>query len=125
MLTPRKTRARKSTDKFRLSHHISTAVSPSLLDLVLSTGETKSKTIRTALSTFAHKHKQIKTVKVPDELRPSTDPDHRTEISAQLKPESLLQEYQQHAHHLGINTSELLLRCLYLHTFSLPPDQIT
>jgi hypothetical protein len=122
MLTPRKTRTRKATDKFRLSHHISTTVSSPLLDLVLSTGETKSKTIRTALSTFAHKHKLLQTTKVPDELRPPTNPAHRVEICAQLKPESLLQEYQQHAHHLGINTSELLLRCLYLHTFSLPPD---
>jgi hypothetical protein len=125
MLTPRKTRNRKTTDKFRLSHHISTSIPTTLLDRMLTTGETKSKTIRTALSTFAHKHKQIQTIKVPDEFRPPTDPARRIEVCAQLKPESLLQEYQQHAHHLGINTSELLLRCLYLHIFSLPPDQIT
>lgn len=116
MPTPRKTRNRKTTDKFRLSHHISTAVSPLLLDRMLATGETKSKTIRTALSSFAHKHKLVKTTNVPDEFRPSTDCTYRVEISAQLKPESMLQEYQQHAHHLSINTSELLLRCLYLHT---------
>jgi hypothetical protein len=115
MLTPRKTRTRKPSTKFRLTSQISTTISITFLNHLLSTGESKSNTIRTALSTYAHKHKQIKDAQVPDEFRPSTEINQRTEVRAVLNPPSLLTEYERHAQHLGINTSELLLRCLCLH----------
>lgn len=115
MLTPRKTRIRKPNTKFRLTSQISTTISVTLLSRILATGETKSNIIRTALSTYAHKHKQIQDVKVPDEFRAPIDFTQRAEIRAVLNPPSLLIEYERHAQHLGINTSELILRCLCLH----------
>lgn len=114
MFTPRKTRLRKPP-KFRLTHQISATISVTFLNHLLSTGESKSATIRTALSTYAHKHKQIQAVQVPDEFRPSTEFTQNKLVCAALNPPSLLAEYQRHAQHLGISSSELLLRCLCLH----------
>jgi len=120
MLTPRKTRVRKPNTKFRLTSQISTTISVTLLSHILATGETKSNTIRTALSTYAHKHKQIQAVKAPDEFRAPIEFTQRAEIRAVLNPPSLLIEYERHAQHLGINTSELILRCLCLYLSSHP-----
>jgi hypothetical protein len=115
MPTPRKTRAPRKYSPFRMSAVVSCTLSTSMHTALLAADpKNKSKTIRTALSMYAHAAKPIK---VPDEYRPPKDFNQQVSVSLVLKPEALRQEYEHHASVRGIPMSELILRCLYAYLF--------
>ena len=111
MTTPRKTRAPRKFNRFRMSAVVSCTLSASIHAALLAHDpKNKSKTIRAALLKYAH---QTKPIKVPDEYRPPKNPYEQVSVSLVIKPESLRQEYEHHASIRGIPMSELILRCLY------------
>lgn len=111
MTTPRKTRAPRKPDPFRMSPVVSCTISAPMNAALLTYDPTnRSKTIRAALLNHAHKAKPIK---VPAEFRPPKEFNQQVSVSLILKPESLRQEYEQHAKNLNITMSELILRCVY------------
>jgi hypothetical protein len=111
MTTPRKTRAPRKPNPFRMSAVVSCTLSTTLHDALLAINPAnKSKTIRAALLKYAHKAKAIK---VPDAYRPPAQFNQQVAVSLSLKPDTLRQEYEHHASILGITQSELILRCVY------------
>lgn len=110
MTTPRKTRAPRKPNPFRMTYTLATTLPLHMRDAMIAANPKMSPTIRAALLKYAHK---AKTIKVPDTHRPPAQFDQQTTVSAVVKPDSLRQEYEHHASIFGITMSELILRCLY------------
>jgi len=114
-MTPYKPRARKPSIKFRMTSQLSATVSRALLPHMDATGSKRAHVIREALAEYAHKHKLLAATKVPAEFTPTDDPNTRIDVITTLPDRALRDKYESRAKYLGLNSSELLRRCLYLH----------
>lgn len=114
-MTPYKPRARKPSIKFRMTSQLSATVSRALLPHIDATGNKRAHVLREALAEYAHKHKLIAATKVPAEFAPTDDPDSRIDVITTIPDQALRDTYESRAKYLGLNSSELLRRCLYLH----------